>query len=41
MGAGYSPQGFGVRPSYAGLLVETSGSPPADFTWQQEQPQLR
>ncbi len=40
MGTGFAPHGWGGQPSWAELLVATSGSPAADFTWQQETPYL-
>jgi len=40
MGTGFSAHGWGGGPSWAELLVGTSGSPAADFTWQQESPYL-
>lgn len=40
MGTGFAAQGWGGQPSWAELLVATSGSPAADFTWQQESPYL-
>jgi hypothetical protein len=36
MGAGWLDGGYSGDPSMAELLVETSGSPAVDFTWQQE-----
>jgi hypothetical protein len=36
MGTGFAPSGWGGQPSWAELLVSTSGSPAADFSWQQE-----
>jgi hypothetical protein len=36
MGTGYAPQGWSGKPSWAELLVDTSGAPAVDFTWQQE-----
>jgi hypothetical protein len=40
MGTGFDPQGWGGQPSWAELLVGTSGSPATDFTWDQESPYL-
>jgi hypothetical protein len=40
MGAGFAPTGWGGQPSWAELLVATSGSPAAAFTWLQEAPYL-
>jgi len=40
LGAGYDAHGYQGMPSLTELLVDTSGSPPADFTWAQEQPYL-
>jgi hypothetical protein len=36
MGTGFAVHGWGGQPSWAELLVGTSGSPALDFTWQQE-----
>jgi hypothetical protein len=36
MGTGFSANGWGGQPSWAELLVGSSGSPAVDFTWQQE-----
>jgi len=40
MGTGFDPHGWNGQPSWAELLVGTSGSPAAEFTWQQETPYL-
>ncbi len=40
MGTGYADHAWGGQPSWAELLVGSSGSPAADFTWQQEAPYL-
>ena len=40
MGTGFDASGWGGQPSWAELLVGTSGAPAADFTWQQEAPYL-
>jgi hypothetical protein len=40
MGTGFSASGWGGQPSWAELLVGTSGSPATDFTWAQEAPYL-
>jgi len=36
MGAGWAPQGYQHDPSMTEVLVESSGSPSVDFTWQEE-----
>ena len=36
MGAGWAPQGYQHDPSMTEILVESSGSPATDFTWQEE-----
>jgi hypothetical protein len=36
MGAGWAPQGYQLTPSMTELLTDSSGSPPVDFTWQEE-----
>jgi hypothetical protein len=36
MGTGFDGAGWGGQPSWAELLVGSSGSPALDFTWQQE-----
>lgn len=40
MGTAWVDDGYSGDPSMTELLVETSGSPAADFTWQQESPYL-
>jgi hypothetical protein len=40
MGTGFDPTGWGGQPSWAEILVGTSGSPATVFTWQQEAPYL-
>lgn len=40
MGAGFAPGAYQGMPSITVLLVNTSGSPESDFTWQQEEPYL-
>ncbi len=40
MGTGFDAAGWGGQPSWAEILVSTSGSPAADFTWDQETPYL-
>jgi len=40
MGTGFAAHAWGGQPSWAELLVATSGSPAADFTWEQETPYL-
>jgi hypothetical protein len=36
MGTGFAPRGWQGQPSWAELLVGGAGSPPVDFTWQEE-----
>lgn len=36
MGSGFSPQAGADGPSWAEVLVDTSGAPASDFTWQEE-----
>jgi hypothetical protein len=36
MGAGWSDHGYDNGPSMTEILVDTSGDPPVDFTWQEE-----
>ncbi len=36
LGAGWAPQGYQHDPSMTEILVESSGNPAIDFTWQQE-----
>jgi hypothetical protein len=40
MGVGYDAHAYNGTPSLTELMVDTSGSPAADFTWNQEQPYL-
>jgi hypothetical protein len=40
MGTAFDAAGWGGQPSWAEILVSTSGSPAADFTWDQETPYL-
>jgi hypothetical protein len=40
MGTGYQPASWNGDPSLAELLVDSSGQPAVDFTWQEEQPYL-
>jgi hypothetical protein len=40
MGTGWASGGFQGNPSLSELLVESSGTPADDFTWQQETPYL-
>jgi hypothetical protein len=40
MGTGFDARGWSGQPSWAELLVGTSGAPATDFTWQQEEPYL-
>lgn len=40
MGVGFDPTSYQGTPSLSELLVNTSGSPAVDFTWQQEEPFL-
>ena len=40
MGDGYSPTAWQGDPSWAQLLVDTSGNPPLDFSWDSEGPYL-
>jgi hypothetical protein len=36
MGTGWDATGYSGDPSMTEILVETSGNPAIDFTWQQE-----
>jgi len=40
MGTGFNPTGYQGYPSWAELLVDTSGAPPVDFSWSQVTPDL-
>jgi hypothetical protein len=40
MGTGWASGGFKGDPSLSELLIESSGAPASDFTWQQESPYL-
>jgi hypothetical protein len=40
MGVGFDPTGYHGYPSWAELLVDTSGSPPLDFSWGEVLPEL-
>jgi hypothetical protein len=40
MGTGFAPTAWGGQPSWAEILVATSGAPATVFSWQQEAPYL-